>query len=172
MRGSPEIRQATVFVFLFSFAVPAAFAATTLRTFPQSAPTCTNPATGARPGNEIGTGNSLPLSDKASNITPGDTAHTRHESARTPVGDDATPQGYLIAARTALAAGRTGETQRALEMAETRGLDRSVPLVQTNAPIRGPPVAAIEDALHALSARNWSRTMQIIESTIAHAGAR
>ena len=42
------------------------------------------------------------------------------------------PSDYLRAAQGALAAGRIAEAQEALEMAQTRMLDRSVPLGQTN----------------------------------------
>ena len=35
---------------------------------PQSVPPGANPATGARPGNEVGTGSSMPMSTHSSNI--------------------------------------------------------------------------------------------------------
>ena len=41
---------------------------------PGWAPPGADPATGARPGNDIGTGMSLPTSGQAGNITPQDTA--------------------------------------------------------------------------------------------------
>ncbi len=44
------------------------------------------------------------------------------------VGEDAPPADLLRAAESALAAGRAGEAQEAMEMAQTRLLDRSVPL--------------------------------------------
>ena len=94
-----------------------------------SLPPGVDPITGARPGNEIGTGASLPMSDKAGNITPDNTASRLAPNLPSPaIGENATPRDYLIAARTALLTGRTGEGQQALEMAETRALDRSVPL--------------------------------------------
>ena len=60
-----------------------------------------------------------------------------HVAARLPepaVNENATIHDLLIAARTALVVGRTGEAQEALERAESRRLDRSVPLLQTSTP--------------------------------------
>src|SRR5690348_11620523 len=88
-----------------------------------------NPETGARPGNEIGTGMSLPLSDKAGNILPEqDGSSIAGRLPPPPLEENASVRDFLVAARGALAAGRTGEAQEALERAETRALDRSVPL--------------------------------------------
>jgi hypothetical protein len=104
-----------------------------------------------RPGTEVGTGNSLPRSDAASNI---DAATTRSELAPTlpvpAVPDDI--RALLVAARQALAAGRTGEAQEALERAETRALDRSIVVGTENVPARGPVISGIGRARHALSA--------------------
>ena len=58
---------------------------------------------------------------------------------------------YLRAAQSALQAGRTGETQQALEMAQTRLLDRSVPQAQTNNPSDNPAVTQVSQALKALA---------------------
>ena len=124
--------------------------------------------TGARPGNEIGTGSSLPRSDKSSNISPGDTRSVLAPNLPTPaIGENAAMRDYLVAARSALAAGRTGEAQQALEMAETRALDRSVPLFQTAAPIMDAQVARIEKALHTLSAGERSEAIRLIEDAIS-----
>jgi hypothetical protein len=70
---------------------------------------------------------------------------------------------YLVAARSALIGGRTGEAQQSLEMAETRALDRSVPLLQTGTPDRNPLVEDINRALQALGAGDRGRAVQIIE---------
>ena len=132
------------------------------------------PATpsGARPGNVIGTGESLPMSNKASN-TPGSTGHGRlaPNLPSPPLGPDATAADFLHAARAALAAGRTGEAQQALEMAQTRALDRSVPQGQTNEPSRSPLVTSIGAALQALGTHNRAATMQAIDAASARAGA-
>ncbi len=163
---------ALAFGLLLGSTVSLVFAQTTLQTFPLGVPPGTNPRTGARPGNEIGTGSSLPMSDKASNITEADTRSVLAPNLPPPPrGENASPRDYLAAARGALAAGRTGEAQQALEMAETRALDRSVPLFQTAGPIEDPLVAEIEDALHTLSVGDRLRSMRIIEASIARLGS-
>jgi hypothetical protein len=127
---------------------------------------------GARPGNPIGTGSSEPYSNRASNISPYDTRSTIAPNLPSPpLGPNATPRDYLVAARTALAAGRTGEAQQSLEMAQTRLLDRSVPLFQTGAPDRNPAVDEISTALQALAARDRAGAMQHIEQAIPMASA-
>jgi hypothetical protein len=56
------------------------------------APSSLDPATGARPGHQPGVGESLPLSNNASNIVPGDTRSTIAPTLpASPVGDSATP---------------------------------------------------------------------------------
>ena len=158
---------ASTFGLLLGCTLSLAFAETTVQTFPLGVPPGTNPLTGARPGNEVGTGSSLPMSNKASNITKADTRSVLAPNLPSPpLGEKASSRDYLVAARGALAAGRTGEAQQALEMAETRALDRSVPLFQTTASIEDPLVAEIEDALHTLSAGDRFRSMRIIEASI------
>jgi len=66
------------------------------------------------------------------------------------VGEEASAVTLLRAAEGALAAGRLGEAQEALEMAQTRLLDRSVPLFQTNVPSDNKAVALIAEARRAL----------------------
>ncbi len=131
-----------------------------------------NYATGARPGNEIGTGMSLPLGNRASNI---DAQNTRSEIApNLPgplVGPNATPVDYLRAAQGALSAGQTGAAQEALEQAQTRLLDRSVDFGQTNNPSDNPAVAQITQALHALAAGDLGRCMQLVQAAIPVAQA-
>jgi hypothetical protein len=105
----------------------------------------------ARPGNDIGTGQSLPLSNNAGNILPSDTTTTY--AARLPnpdIGENASPRAFVEAARAALAAGRTGEAQEAMERAETRLLIRSVRPSQANMPSREPVIQQITEARRAL----------------------
>lgn len=136
----------------------------------QTLPPGINPETGARPGNEIGTGSSLPTSDKASNISLENTISVIAPNLPSPaIGENAAVRDYLAAARTALLTGRTGEAQQSLEMAETRALDRSVPLFQTSTAIRDPLVDEIEQALHALGAGDRGRAVQVIETALSHA---
>ena len=75
--------------------------------FPLGVPPGTNPLTGARPGNEAGTGRSLPMSNKASNITDLDTHSVLAPNLPSPpLGENASSRDYLVAARGALAAAR------------------------------------------------------------------
>jgi hypothetical protein len=137
---------------------------------PQGVPPSADAATGARPGNEIGTGSSLPQSNNSSNIGPQDTKSTIAPNLPSPnVGEGASPRRYLEAARTALLVGRTGEAQQALEMAETRALDRSVPLFQTGVPSKSPLVSEIQQALDALSHGDRGQAVKLVEAAIPHA---
>ncbi len=139
---------------------------------PQGVPPGTNPETGARPGNDIGTGMSLPLGTRASNIDAADTRSTIAPNLPSPsIGPNASAVDYLRAAQSALRAGRTGEAQQSLEMAQTRLLDRSVPLGQTNNPDDNPAVAQISQALKALAAGDRAQADQLIQSAIPAATA-
>ena len=96
-----------------------------------------------------------PFSKKASNIAAYDTKSNIAPALPTPaVGNDATPRDYVRAARDALAAGRTGEAQQSLEMAETRALDRSVTPEAANVPDPNPGVTQIRNALQVLGEGN------------------
>jgi hypothetical protein len=88
------------------------------------------------------------------------------------VSPGARPSEYLRAAQGALAAGRRGEAQEALEMAQTRMLDRSVPLGQTNNPSDNPTSGQISQALQALAAHDQATCMQSIQAAIASATAQ
>jgi hypothetical protein len=125
---------------------------------------------GARPGNVIGTGNSLPMSGKASNIGPGDTRSSIAPRLPDPaaITDDA--RAYLDAARRALAAGRSGEAQEALERAETRLLSRDVAAGHTNDAVSSGPVENIRQGLQALAAGDRSQSMSLIDSALAQLG--
>jgi hypothetical protein len=91
-------------------------------------------------------------------------------SPNLPQGDQ--PSDYLRAAEGALAAGRNGEAESALEMAQTRMLDRSVPLGQTNNPSDNPTIRQISQALQALAAHDRAGCMQLIQTAIASAQAQ
>lgn len=139
---------------------------------PQGVPPGANPVTGARPGNDIGSGMSMPMGSNASNINPTDTTSPIAPNLPSPdLGPGASVQDYLIAARNALAAGKTGEAQQSLEMAETRLLDRSTPLFQTNTPSANPVVGQISQALQALAAGDKPRCVALIEAAIPNAKA-
>jgi hypothetical protein len=134
---------------------------------PQGVPPGANPATGARPGNEIGTGSSLPMGTKASNIDSSDTHSTIAPNLPSPpLGANASAADYLRAAQNSLASGRTGEAQQSLEMAQTRLLDRSTPQSRTNDPSHNPAVMQISQALKALADGDRAGCMQLIQSAI------
>ncbi len=158
MRTSRQIIAFSAFALLAGFAPVAAQAQTT--------PVTT--ATGARPGNDIGTRNSLPLSPYASNITAGDTKSVIAPTPPEPnVGPDATVAQLLTAAKQSLAAGQTGTTDEALEQAETQLLTRSVLATQVEVNDENPTVAAITQARQALGAGNKAQTLQIINQILA-----
>jgi hypothetical protein len=147
-------------------------AQTSVPVTPQGVPPGANPATGARPGNEVGTGMSMPMGTRASNIDQRDTRSVIAPNLPTPpVGPSANPADYLRAAQSALQAGHTGEAQQALEMAQTRLLDRSVPMTQTDKPSDNPAVRQISEALKALAAGDRAQTMDLIQSAIPAATA-
>ena len=131
-----------------------------------------DPATGARPGNVIGTGQSLPLSSKTANT---DAATTKSEIApRLPtpaVGDDADVRAYLLNARTALAAGRTGEAQESLERAESRLLSRDVAPSRAGQPDNSPSVTELGNARRAIGSGDPSTAVQLINAALARLGS-
>jgi hypothetical protein len=111
-----------------------------------------------------------PTSDHASNIIASDTASTIAPALPAPdLGPGATPEAFLHAARSALATGRTGEAQQAMEMAETRLLDRSTPLFQTNDPSQNPLIHQIGEARRALGNGDRAQSMELLDQAIAQA---
>ena len=109
-----------------------------------------------------------PQSGAASNIGPGDTSSTIAPRLPTPpAGDDASVRQYLLDARQALVAGRTGTAQEALERAETRILDRSVPAWRSNEPSHRRLVREIADARQALGVNDITRAIQILDVALA-----
>jgi hypothetical protein len=139
---------------------------------PQGVPAGANPDTGARPGNDIGTGMSLPMGTRASNIDQSDTHSSIAPNLPSPpIGANANAVDYLRAAQSALQAGRTGEAQQAMEMAQTRLLDRSVPQGQTNNPSDNPAVSQTSLALKALAVGDRAQSMQLLQSAIPAATA-
>jgi hypothetical protein len=145
----------------------ALFGLTTMTALAQP-PVGTNPATGARPGHDPGVGESLPRSDKASNINQAN----RHSAVaptlpQSGLGHDATSADYLRAARASLLAGRGGQAQQSLEMAETRALDRSVRQGETSVPSDSQLVSRIRNALHAMGGRNNKQAIVFIDQALS-----
>lgn len=108
-----------------------------------------------------------PLSHRSSNINASDTrSRIAPALPSAGVGANATPSAYLRAAQGALAAGRTGQAQEALENAETQLLNRSVPMDMVNQPDQNPAVHNINSALQALGSHDLQTAMQLVEQTI------
>jgi hypothetical protein len=114
----------------------------------------------------------MPMGTRASNIDASDTRSTIAPNLPSPpIGANANAADYLRSAQSALQSGRTGEAQQSLEMAQTRLLDRSVPMGQTNNPSDNPAVTQVSQALKALAAGDRAQTMQLIQSAIPAAMA-
>lgn len=121
-------------------------------------------ATGARPGNEIGTGQSLPTSNNASNIVPSDTGNVIAPRLPAPgLSDASSPRDFLLAARQALAGNRTGEAQESLERAESRTLDGNILASQMGTPSQQMAIRNIADARNALAHGDKSGAIQAID---------
>ena len=111
-------------------------------------------------------GRGMPLSARASNIVSSD---THSETApRLPAPDTAgsSPEDFLRAAQRALAAGRTGQAQEALERAETRLLTRSTSAGDASVPDGSPMVKQISEARTALGRRDTAAARQAITTAI------
>ena len=78
--------------------------------------------------------------------------------------DHATPQAFIQAAQHALAAGRVGEAQEAIERAESRALTRSVKPSQADDPSRQPLVQQLSQARQALAAGDRMRAVTLLEA--------
>lgn len=122
--------------------------------------------TGARAGHEPGVGDSEPMSSSASNIDRGDTRGQIAPRLPNPNVSGNNPEAYLAAADRALSRRQTGAAQEALERAETRMLDRSVPQGQGNMPDQDPRIAQVNSALQALANRNYSAARQNIQQAM------
>jgi hypothetical protein len=89
---------------------------------------------------------------RASNIDAADTHSAIAPHLPEPkVGPGASPDVLLQAAQAALAAHHTGTAQQALEMAETRLLDRSTEVGASNQPDQNPRIEAVTNARKALA---------------------
>jgi hypothetical protein len=120
---------------------------------------------------EPGTGESGPASTKASNITGADThSAIAPHLPRPPVGEGASPASYLQAAQAALHAHRTGAAQQALEMAETRLLDRSTPVNAAGQPDQDAAVQQVANARTALGKGDTQGASSAIQMALNGAG--
>lgn len=124
-------------------------------------------ALGARPGNLIGSGSSLPTSDHASNITEANTRSTIAPRLPSPQAATDTPHALLSAAYRALETGRTGEAQEALERAETRLLSRSVAYGRVGDPSANPAVSHLAAARQALAANDSVKARRLVLTALS-----
>jgi len=114
-----------------------------------------------------GTGASGPASTQASNIDRADTRSVIAPHFPEPkVGEGASPDKLLRAAESALAAHHTGTAQQALEMAETRLLDRSTPVNAANRPDQNSAIEQITDARRALASGNTAAVRSSIQMAL------
>jgi hypothetical protein len=82
------------------------------------------------------------------------------------LGEHATAEDCLRAASAAVIQDRAGEARQALEMAQTRLLDRSVPLGQTRNPSENPAVRTISLAMRSLANGDRATTLQQIQEAL------
>jgi hypothetical protein len=119
---------------------------------------------------EPGTGESGPASMTASNISEADSKSAIAPHFPQPRGGmNAGPEGYLRDADRALAMHHTGEAQQALEMAETRLLDRSTPVDAAGQPSQQPEVAQVSQARRALGAGDMAGARSAIKMALSSA---
>ncbi len=122
----------------------------------------------ARPDHTPGVGQSLPLSNNSSNNVATDTHTTIAPTLpAASVGNDGTARAYLQEARDHLVAtGRTGQAQQALEMAETRTLDRVIPPGEATGPSQSEMVGLISAARSALGNSDIAQTIRLIDQAL------
>ena len=109
------------------------------------------PAFAQQAAHEPGTGVSGPASSNASNIGASDTRSAISPHLPAPNGGQSAGYiNYLKDAERDLQRHKTGAAQQALEMAETRLLDRSAPIAEANRPDQGPIVEKLSQARQAL----------------------
>ncbi len=110
----------------------------------------------------------LPVSKTPANTSEANTRMPFAPPLPTPtVGEDSTPTRYLQNARAAIATGRTGEAQEALERAQTRALDRGVDMRRTEEPSSNPLVLDISRARAALGAGDKQAALREIDAALA-----
>ena len=111
-----------------------------------------------------------PRSNRASNIAPSNTHSEIAPRLPDPATASSTPEAYLAAAQRALASGRTGAAQEALERAETRLLTRSTEASAASTPADMPMVQQIGQARQALAARDIAGARSAIRAAMGSAG--
>ena len=85
--------------------------------------------------------------------------------------ENAPPKAFIDAALHAVAAGRIGEAQEAIERAESRALDRDVKPSQAGNPSQQPLVQQLSQARQALSAGDRMRAVTLLQAAAANTQA-
>ncbi len=111
-----------------------------------------------------------PRSTRASNIAPSNTRSDIAPRLPEPASANNSPEAYLAAAQRALASGKTGAAQEALERAETRVLSRSTDPSAAATPADMPMVQQIGQARQALAARDIAGARSAIRAAMGNAG--
>jgi hypothetical protein len=165
-RISTDLKKSTA-LFATKLVVVALLAMTSTVAFAQI-PTNAGTATPMHPGHEIGVGESS-QPDKVGTISARDTTPVIAPILPSPaIDNDAAPRDYLRAARAALVAGRTGEAQQSLEMAETRELDHMALLGHTDDPSAGLFLDRIIDARRALDSLDTGYAITLVDVALLH----
>ncbi|WP_041793945.1 hypothetical protein [Pararhodospirillum photometricum] len=89
-----------------------------------------------------------------------------HRLPPSPIGQNASAEDYLRSARDSLAAGRTGQAQQSLEMAETRGLSRTVVQGHANERTQEKVSLQIAEARRALGNGQRREALRLIDSIL------
>ena len=110
-----------------------------------------------------------PMSTQPTNVGPGDT-HTLWSPSlpAPPVGPDAPLSAYVQAARSAVAAGRLGEAQEAIERAESRALTRSVRPSMASDPSHQPLVQQLAEARQMVAAHDSAGAARKLDEALAN----
>lgn len=126
--------------------------------------------TDAPPTSAYRGGAGSPRSNRASNIAPSNTHSEIAPRLPDPATASNTPESYLAAAQRALASGKTGAAQEALERAETRLLTRSTEASAASTPADMATVQQIGQARQALAARDIPGARSAIRAALGSAG--
>lgn len=124
----------------------------------------------APPSSTYRGGAGSPRSNRASNIAPSDTRSEIAPRLPEPASAGNSPEAYLAAAQRALASGKTGAAQEALERAETRLLSRSTDPSAAATPADMPTVQQIGQARQALATRDIAGARSAIRAAMGNAG--
>jgi hypothetical protein len=125
------------------------------------------PAVAQTPAGTVG--GSQPTSMVPTNTGPADTRTLWSPQLPVPaVGEDAPPAAFVKSAQAAIAAGRLGEAQEAIERAESRALDRSVRPSKAGTPSRQPLVQQLAQARQLLGAGDRMGALRMLNQALAN----